>query len=65
MIAQWENVSHCLISRRGGVFQGIFPWPITLCQPNQSQCGRKCLDLLSTAPHNIEEKIRSLTIDRQ
>ena len=46
MIAQWEN--ECIsLSLRGldltpdyaGVFQGIFPWLITLCQPDLSQCG--------------------------
>jgi len=52
------NVSHCplcgpgLIPGCGGVFQGIFSWLITLCQPVLSQCGRKWLNLPSMAPQN-------------
>ena len=37
----------------GGVFQEIFPWPITLYQPVLTQRGRKWLNLPSMAPHNL------------
>jgi len=37
----------------GGVFQGVGPWVITLCQPILNQCGRKWLNLTSIAPHNL------------
>ena len=40
------------ISSQGRVFQGIFPWLITLCQPVLSQHGRKWLKLPSMTPHN-------------
>ena len=36
-----------------GVFQGIFPWLITLYQPVLSQRGRKWLNLPSMTPHNL------------
>ena len=35
------------------VFQGISPWPITLCQPVLSQCGIKWLNLPSMTPYNL------------
>jgi len=52
MIAQWDmheciSLHVCLlrgpgsIPGHGRVFQGIFPWLITLCQPVLSQRGRK------------------------
>jgi len=39
----------------GGVFQGIFPWLITLCQPALSQSDRKWLNLPSMAPHDLRK----------
>jgi len=36
-----------------GVFQGIFPWLITLWQPVMSQRGKKWLNLPSMTPHNL------------
>ena len=41
------------IPDRGGVFQEIFPWLITFCQPVLSQCCRKWLNLFSMAPHSL------------
>ena len=41
------------IPRRGGEFQGIFPWLIILCQPILSQRDRKWLNFSSMAPHNL------------
>jgi len=41
------------IPSHGGVFQGIFPWLITLCQSVLSQRDRKWLNLASMAPHNL------------
>ena len=40
-----------------GVFQGVFPWLIILCQLALSQRDRKWLDLLSMAPHNLHPTI--------
>jgi len=40
---------------RGGVFQGIYSWLITLCQPALGQRGRKWLNLPSMAPHNLRK----------
>jgi len=37
----------------GGIFQRIFPWLLTLCQPVLSQHGKKWLNLPSMAPHNL------------
>jgi len=54
-IAQWENewislsvlpVALGSILSHGKVFQGIFLWLITLCQPVLSQRGRKWFNLL-------------------
>jgi len=56
MIAQWDSslfVCPGSIPSHGGVFQGIFPWLIALCQPVLSQCGRKWLNLPSKTPHNL------------
>ena len=59
LIAQWENESHCpprglgSIPSHGGIFQGIFPWLITLCQPIMGRRGRKWLNLPSMAPRNL------------
>jgi len=41
------------IPSHGGVFQEIFPCLITLSQPVLSQRGRKWLNLLSMASHNL------------
>jgi len=41
------------ISSHGGVFQEIFLWLITLCQPVLSLLGRKWLNLPSMTPHNL------------
>jgi len=60
-----QETPECIIEPRGimtctkeqpnhsGVFQGIFPWLITLCQPVLSQRGRKWLVLSSMTPHNL------------
>ena len=53
MIAQWDTSLSVPIPSHGGVFQGIFPWLIALCQPVLSQCGRKWLNLPSKTPHNL------------
>ena len=41
------------IPSHAGVFQGIFPWLITLCQPALSQRGGKWFNLPSMTPHNL------------
>ena len=41
------------IPSRGGVFQRIFPWLITLCQPVLSQRGKTWLNLPSMTPRNL------------
>jgi len=58
MIGQWDSSLSVLlgpgsIPNHSGVFQGIFPWLITLCQPILSQRGRKWLNLPSMTPHNL------------
>jgi len=45
------------IPDRGEVFQNIFPWLITFCQPILSQCGRKWLNFPSMAPQNLAVEI--------
>jgi len=47
------------------VFQGIFPWLITLCQPVLSQCDRKCPNLPSMAPHNLWTARRKAEVQLQ
>jgi len=57
-----------LIPDHGGVFQGIFPWLITLCQPVLSQRGRKMTQSPlngATQAMEIEEEGPSPTMDRQ
>jgi len=50
-VEKWINLTVCFplwpgsIPGPGRLFQGIFPWLITLCQPVLSQRGRKWLDL--------------------
>jgi len=57
-MVKWMNLTVCLphgpvsIPSHGGVFQGIFPWLITLCQPILIQRGRKWLNLSPMALHN-------------
>jgi len=56
MIAQWDSSLSVLlgsIPSHGGVFQGIFPWLIALCQPVLSQRGRKWLNLPSMTPPSL------------
>jgi len=43
-------------SSHGGVFQGVFPWLITLCQPGLSQRGRKWLNLPSMALQPVDSE---------
>jgi len=50
------------ILSRGGVFQGIFSWLITLCQPVLSQRGRKLLNLPPTTPHNLRTMRRKAEV---
>ena len=73
MITQWENgcislpilpVAPGSIPSQGGIFQGIFRWLITLCQPVLNQRGRKCLNG-TTRPVDMEEEGRSPTTDRR
>jgi len=62
MIAQWGNECTSLSvlsiawvkfpAVHGGVFQKIFPWLITLCQPVLSQHGKKWFNLSPTTQHN-------------
>ena len=58
-VGKWMNLTVCppcgpgSIPGHGGVFQGIFPWLITLCQPVLSQRDRKWPSLPSKAPHNL------------
>jgi len=60
MIAQWNSsLAVCppcgpgSVPSHGGVFQGVFLWLITLCQPVLSQRGKKWLNLHSMTPHNL------------
>jgi len=57
MIAQWDSsllpVARVQFPATAGVFQGIFPWLIALCQPVLSQRGRKWLNLPSKTPNNL------------
>ena len=54
-VGEWMYLAVCppcgpgSIPGHDGVFQGIFPWLITLCQPVLSHRGRKCLYLPSMA----------------
>jgi len=41
------------IPSHDGVFQGIFPWLIALCQPVLSQRGKKWLNLPAMTPHSL------------
>jgi len=58
-VGEWKWLAVCSLGRPGsipgrtGVFQGIFPWLITLCQPVLRQRDRKQLNLPSMAPHNL------------
>ena len=78
MISQWENeyISLSVLDPRGpgsipshgGVFQWIFLWLITHCQPVLSQRGRKWLNLpLNDTAQlvDIKGEGRSSTADRQ
>jgi len=60
MIVQWDSSitvrpprGPVSIPSHGGVFQGIIPWLIALCQPVLSQRGRKWLNLPSKTSHNL------------
>jgi len=66
------NVSHWLSSLwsgfnpdSSGVFLGIFPWLITLCQPVMSQRGRKWFHLSSMVPHTLWKSRRKAEIQPQ
>jgi len=50
------------IPSHGRVFQGIFPWLITLCQPVLSQGGRKRPNLPSMAPHDLWTRRRKAKV---
>jgi len=52
-IPQMRVGSFFYLNSHGGVFQGIFPWLIALCQSVLSQRGRKWLKLPSKIPHNL------------
>jgi len=67
MTAQWENECIYLtvcpprgpgsIPGHDGVFQGIFPWLITLCQPVLSQRGKKWLTPLNATTQLVEIEV--------
>jgi len=67
MVAQWDSSLSVLPAARvipshGGVFQGIFPWLITLCQPVLSQRGKEWLNLPPMTPHNLWTARRKIEI---
>jgi len=72
MIAEWEKAWICPLSGRGSlpgygtVFQGIFPWLITLCQPTLASVTKMAESPLNgtTQPVDIAEEDRSLAVGR-
>jgi len=60
MIAQWGKYMHLTVDSLRGpgligpIFQGIFPWLITLCQPILSRGGKKWLNPLNGTTQPVD-----------